>query len=157
MALNKGKAFEQKIKECWYKTMPDSFLLRLPDQQSGYHLSSNVADFIGFKTPKLFLIECKSIETNTINFSYLRQYDKLLEYKDITEVYPGFIIWWVKLDKIAWIPIKTAERLKAEGQKSINVKILDDPDYETLLIPSVKKRTFMDSDLSILMTLTNKN
>ena len=35
MAVN-GKAFEEHFKEGWKKSFPDSFILRLPDQMSGY-------------------------------------------------------------------------------------------------------------------------
>lgn len=82
--------------------MPDSFLLRLPDQVSkfaGY--SSNICDFVGYKYPKLFLIECKSIHGNTLPFTNLTQFDKLVTYKDISGVNPGVVVWWVDHDVIA--------------------------------------------------------
>ena len=49
MAVNRGKQFESKVKEDWERSLPESVLLRLPDQMSGYAgYSSNICDYIGF-------------------------------------------------------------------------------------------------------------
>ena len=154
MAINLGKKFEEKIKECWYKTMPDSFILRLPDQQSGYaHTSSNICDFIGFKSPNCYFIECKSIHGNTLPLANLHQYEKMLPYKDVKNLFIGFLVWWVDLDKVAWVPLNTIIQIKNENKKSVHINMLDDKNYYTVSIPSVKKKVFMESDLSVLETV----
>ena len=119
---------------------------------SGYMGSSNVSDFIGYKKPTLFLIECKAHAGNTFPFSAFRQYEGLLEWKDIPGVQPGVVLWLYDHDIVCWIPIKTFEKLKNEGKKSFNVKMIDDPEYECLVLPSKKRRTFMDTDYSLLVT-----
>ena len=153
MSLNRGKQWEMKVKECWHKTMPNSFILRLPDQQSGYHLSSNVSDYIAFKSPRLFLLECKSVLGNTVPFANLTQYEKMLPYKNVEDIFPGFMVWWVEHGIVAWVPVETVECMKKENKKSVNVKNLKD-DSTITIIPTVKKRILLDCDFSILMRIT---
>ena len=155
MAYNRGKQFELKFRDDWHKTMPASFLLRLADQLSGYKVTSqNPCDYIGFKTPRLFMIECKSIKGNTLPFTNMKQYDRMLPYEKIDEVYPGFIIWWIEHDVVAWVPLDTVTKLKKEGKKSVNVSILEDDNYRTYILSTKKKRVFVECDYSILMSVT---
>lgn len=93
MANNIGKKFESKFAECWRKSFPNTFLYRIPDQQSQYYGSSaNPCDFIAFVKGNLFLIETKSHKGNTVPWNAFRQYDRLLPFKDLKDVYPGVII-----------------------------------------------------------------
>ncbi len=154
MPYNRGKQFELKVKSDWHDTMPDSFLLRLPDQISGYKTTSqNPCDFIGFKSPRLFLIECKSIKGNTLPFTNMKQYDRMLSYTHITDLFAGFLVWWVEHDVVAWIPIETVTKLKKENKKSVNVSILEDNNYVTYTLSYKKKKVFLDCDFSILMNI----
>lgn len=153
MPINRGKQFEAILKQDWHTSFPGSFLFRIPDQVSGYQTTSqNPCDFIGFTNGKLFLIECKSIEGNTINFSLIRQYDRLLKYKNLADVYPGILIWYRDHDKVIWVPITEAEKMKKAGAKSINIKMLDESKYHIINVPSKKKRVFMESDYRILVS-----
>lgn len=78
MPMNKGKKFEEQVREDLGKTFPNSFILRLPDQQSGYYGSSkNICDFILYVNGTLFLLECKSHKGNTFPLSNLTQFGKL--------------------------------------------------------------------------------
>ena len=54
MALNKGKAFEQKFAEDWRKCFPEGSLDRIYDSVSGYKTISNVSDFIGYNYPNIY-------------------------------------------------------------------------------------------------------
>lgn len=154
MAVSRGKQFEEKFKSDWNKTMPDSFLLRIPDQVSKYAgYSSNICDFIGFKSPKLFLIECKSIHGNTFPLTNLRQFDKLVSYKDVKNVFPGVMLWWVDKDVVAWISVQSILEMKKDEKKSINVKMIEEKVYDIVVIPSIKKRVFLDSDYSVMMSI----
>lgn len=154
MPLNRGKQFEAKFKEDWKKSFPGSFLFRIPDQVSGYLTTSqNPCDFLGYTKGRLFLIECKSVEGNTINFSLIRQYERLLDYIGLEGVYPGILVWFRDHDKVIWVPVTEAEKMKKAGAKSINIKMLKDPNYNIIDIPSVKKRVFMDSDYKVLLDL----
>ena len=63
------------------------------------------------------------------------------------------LLWFVQHDKVCYVPIATFEKLKQDGKKSVNVKMLNDDTYRIIVIPSTKKRVFMDSDYTILETL----
>ena len=54
-------------------------------------------------------------------------------------------------DIVLWIPIETFEKLKKDEKKSFNVKMVGDPTYESLVLPSKKLRTFMETDYSALI------
>ena len=146
-----GKKFEERFKLQWQDTVPDSFIYRLNDQMSGYLGSSNVSDFICYKKPDLYLIECKSHGGNTFPFSAFRQYDGLVEYAGIPGVHAGVVLWMYDHDKVIWIPIQTFMELKNEGKKSFNIKLLDSNDYEYVDLPSKKLRTFMNTNYSALV------
>ena len=153
MGYNYGKKFELKFREDWIKSFPDSFIQRLQDNQSGYYgTSSNTCDFITFTNGKLFLIECKSTHGNTLPFSNIRQYDKLLAQRGKPGVSPGILVWWIDKFKIAWVPITSVEKMKNDGKKSINIKMLDEHEYVLFEIPSIKKRVFLDSDYTSILT-----
>ena len=127
MAINRGKQWEKKFQEDWERTMTDSVLIRLPDQVSqfaGY--SSNICDFIGFKTPRLFLIECKTTHKNTFSLTDFRQYDKLIQYKNLSGVHAGVLLWWVTNEVVAWISIESIEKMKQDNKKSINIKMIEE-------------------------------
>ena len=149
---NRGKQFELKFKEDFLK-LPDVSLERLPDQMSGYKGSNNVCDYLCYMFPNLFYIECKTTHENTFPLSGLTQYDELLERKGRKGVRSGVVIWFVKHSKIVYVPIATFEKLKNEGKKSVNIKMIDDANYKLIVVPSTLKRIFMDSDYSILATL----
>ena len=48
MAVNRGKQFEDVFRKDWKQSFPDTFLLRLPDQTSGFYGSRNLCDFIAY-------------------------------------------------------------------------------------------------------------
>lgn len=81
----------------------------------------------------------------------ITQYDKLKTKVGIPGVRSGVILWLVDKDMVMYIPMSTMTELKNNGEKSVGVRHLDD--YNIYLIPSQKKRVFMDSDYSILLNL----
>lgn len=154
MSISKGKQFENKFFHDWQETFLDSFIYRLNDQVSGYKSSSrNICDFICFNKDTLYLIECKSSQDNTWNFSAYSQYEKQLVKVGIPGVRVGVVLWMVKHDTVVYLPTKTIQRMKAENKKSFNIKDLDNDTYRIIKVPSIKKRVFMDSDYSILFNL----
>ena len=58
---------------------------------SGYLGSSNISDFICYKQPDLFLIECKERKGNTFPIDF-RQYDGLTQYADVEGVHAGVML-----------------------------------------------------------------
>jgi len=143
---SKGKKFETQFHEDWLTSFPNSFIYRLPDQQSHYGGggSRNPCDFICYTAGKLFLMECKSHAGNTLSFSNLRQLDLLYKYSNVTDVYCGFVVWMYDHDKVFYIPCTEIIKMKSNGLKSFNVNNYDG--YIVYEIPSIKKRTFLNSD-----------
>ncbi len=154
MADNYGKSFEQKLKNDWLK-LPNSTIDRLYDPVGGFHGISNISDFIGYSYPYIFYIECKTIKGNTFPFSNLKQYEKLLSKLNINGVKAGVVVWFYEKDYVIWCPIEVVREMKSDGEKSLNCKKIVDKlykkDYDITIIPSIKKRVFMDSDYSVLL------
>lgn len=149
---NYGKQFETKFKQDWSKSFPDTFLLRLNDQVTGYKFTSvNICDFIAYTGSKLYLLECKSHSGASLPFDAISQYDKLRKYVGMQGVRAGVVLWLYEKDKCLYIPIKTITHLKKNNQKSVGIRNLGEEDI--IEIPSVKKRVFMDSDYSFLRDL----
>ena len=151
MATNRGKKFEDRFKEDWARTMPNSSIDRIYDVVSGKKTISNVSDFIGYKKPNIFYLECKSTHENTFNFVKLTQYDKLKKKVGIPGVRAGVVIWFIEHDRVVYVPISTITKMKEDGLKSVNIRFLAQSGYKYYEIPSVKLRVFMESDYSCLV------
>lgn len=142
-----GKKFEQQFKKDWLNSFPNTFLFRLPDQQSGYKTTSkNPCDFICYTGKNLYLIECKAHAGNTIPFVNLRQHDLLKSYEHCAIT--GYVCWFYDNDEVFFITTQIISQMMNEGKKSINRK--DSITYNFIKIPSIKKRTFMTSNYNIL-------
>lgn len=59
-------------------------------------------------------------------------------------MYAGVIIWFVEHDEVVYVPIQTVLEMVEAGKKSINIKEIDY--YHIVRLPSVKKRTFLETD-----------
>ena len=155
MAQNKGKAWEEKFKQDWKKTFPGTFIFRLKDQMTGYkETSGNPCDFLCYPGKnKLFMVECKEHKGASIPFTAIPQYNRLLEYKDCKNTFPGVMLWLSEKDKVMWISITEMEKMIKDGKKSIGIKMLTDKSYNIIEIPSEKKRIYLDSDYTVLMNL----
>ena len=150
MAANYGKEFEQQFKTDFLK-LEGSTIDRLYDTMNGYKSISQVSDFIGYVYPNIFYIECKSHRGASIPMGNITQYDKLKKKIGIPGVRAGVILWLIDKDLVMYIPMSTVKLLKESGEKSIGVRHLGD--YNIKVIPSIKKRVFMDSDYSVLLNL----
>lgn len=150
MAINKGKAFEEKFYQDWKKSFPNGTINRIYDTMNGYKSISNVSDYIGYSYPNIMYLECKSHKGNTWNFNYFTQYEKLLEKIGIKGVIAGVILWMIDLDKVVFLPIEEVKKMKDNNCKSFNIKMLNEKVYNIIEIPSVKKRVYMDSDYSVI-------
>ena len=152
MATSKGKAFEQKLKEDFSK-IPNSFIYRIPDQVTGYRVTSrNPADFFAFAEGKLLLLEAKSITGNTFPLGNFTQLERLQEYRNIPGIRRGVVIWFIDHGKVIYVPSESMQKMKDDGKKSVNIRTLSSDGYDYVEIPSVRKRVFLDSDYSILLT-----
>ena len=156
MAINRGKQFEEKFKRDWLLTVPNSLCYRLYDVTNGYKSIVNACDFICYKQPFIYLIDCKSTQGNILPFNDIRQFEQMCKYYPIEGVKIGVMWWSIKNDKVVWIPISTLIQLKKDDKKSFNIKMLADNTYYALNIPSYKKRVFLDSDYSYLINNSAK-
>lgn len=155
MAINYGKKFEQKLKQDWLK-VPNSDITRLYDTTNGFKSISNVSDFIAYIFPFMYYIEAKSTQGNTFPLSRLTQADKLIEKKDRLGVNPGAMIWFRDHNRVCFLPIEEYIRLIDSDYKSVNIKMLDDNSFNVYEIPGELKRTFIDSDYSIMKDIAQK-
>lgn len=152
MAKNYGKEFEQKFKEDFLK-IENSTLDRLYDTMNGYKSISQVSDFIGFVKPNIFYLECKSHRGASIPMDNITQYDKLKKKVGIPGVRTGVVLWLIDKDTVMYVPMSTLKQLKDDGEKSVGIRHIGK--YNIKLVPSVKKRVFMDSDYSVLLNLSD--
>ena len=65
----------------------------------------------------------------------------------------GVILWMIDHKKVLYIPVSTFKKLKDDGKKSFNISMVGDADYFSLEIPGIVKRTFIDSDYTVLSIL----
>lgn len=155
MATTLGKQFEEKVKEDWKKISKDAIIDRNYDITSGYAHISGISDFTAYLYPNIYYLEVKTIKGNTFPISNLTQLNKLKEKIGIKGVRAGVIIWFYEHEsKIVYVPAQTFVKLKEDNKKSFNIKMLEDTLYKAILIPSIKKRVFYDSDYSVLLNLS---
>lgn len=143
---SRGKKFEDIIKKA-IQQVPNTACIRLYDTTNGFIGVNNPADFIGYHYPNMYCLECKSIEGNTLNFkSDIRpnQWEGLLELSKCKHLVAGFLVWFVDHDLTVFVSIEEMQKLKDDGQKSLNVNKLP----KHFVIDSTKKRTFFEYDFT---------
>lgn len=160
MSVNRGKKFEQVIRDAFRK-VPNTFVMRLQDQVSRFKgTSANICDFVVYKYPTVYFIECKSIHGNTFSIHSEPNKDKngklhgfygnitdtqwegLLEASKCPGAIAGIICWWVDHDVTRFLPIQQLELVRVKGNKSVR--------YDTDLgtpIEGKKKKIFFDYNM----------
>lgn len=140
MAKNKGKGFEDAIRDAFEKYPLDVSIDRIPDQVTKFKGSTNICDFVVFSSPYQYYIECKSVHGNTLSihsepkmgkdgklhgfYGNIRdnQWEGLLRKSEIEGVIAGVMCWWIDYDQTWFIPIQVLEDAREYGEKSINIK-----------------------------------
>lgn len=159
MSVNRGKQFEEVVKESFLK-LSDVSIDRLHDQTNGFLGSKNICDFIVYRKPYEYYIECKSVHGNTLPFTNItdRQWNGLLEKSQINGVFAGILCWWVDKDTTRFIPIQMLNFLREFCKmKSYRYDVVDIEDieldymYKSILIQGKKKRVFFDYDMEELL------
>jgi penicillin-binding protein-related factor A (putative recombinase) len=148
---NLGKKFEDVIKESFLKC-PDVSIDRLRDAPKKMKNVDNPSDFIVYKYPHEIYVECKSHKGNTLPFSCIReeQITGMLEKSKIKGVLAGVIVWFIDHDLTVWIPINEVVFWRDIGNKSINIKNIQDKNTERIrhiVIQGKKKRIYFDYDM----------
>lgn len=148
-----GKKWEVEFKQDWKASLPNSFIYRLPDQMTGYKQTSmNPCDFVCFADKKLFMVECKEHKGISIPFSAMAQADRLIQYMELPDVYPGLLVWFSdpEVQKVIWVGAHTIKKMLDDGQKSIRLKMLEDPNnpYNIKVLEGTVKKKFVKIDYS---------
>lgn len=148
MSINRGKQFEAVIKEA-FERVPGVSIDRLHDQTTGYVGSSNICDFIVYKEPYEYYIECKSVHGNRLPLSNITdiQWNGLLEKSKIEGVTAGIICWWVDKDITRFIPINTLVVMREHDYKSYKFDVDVYQGESSYIIKGKKKRVFFDYDM----------
>lgn len=123
MSKNRGKDFESKVSEA-IKSL-GICIERLYDVTSGHLGIHTPSDFIAYKYPSMYYLECKSITGNTLRIADIRQFDDLLVRSKYDGVFAGLLIWYIDCKETFWVDIRYINKIKNEGLKSLNRKNLE--------------------------------
>lgn len=145
MAVNRGKQFEEAVKQSFLK-IDDTAVIRLQDPAMGYRGVSNICDYIVYHRPFMYLIECKSVHGNLLSFNNItrNQWEGLLKMSEIEGVVAGILCWWVDHDVTKFIPIEELQRVKTRSMKSIRY---DNKDLVDVEIKGYKRRVLYSYDM----------
>lgn len=151
MSVNRGKQFEQQIREGFEKVLGCT-IDRLPDQTNGFAGGSNICDFIAYFYPNILYLECKSCYGNTLNFHNITdtQWNGLFEKSKIRGAIAGVVIWFIDHNVTYYVPITVLHDLKAGGYKSFHCNLDKTPEdlrRMVITIPGTKKRILFDYDM----------
>ena len=169
MAVNRGKQFEEVVRQA-FEAVEGVSVDRLHDQTTGYIGSSNICDFIVYKKPYEYYIECKSVHGNTLSIHSVpkpnkhgvlhglygsitdTQWEGLLAKTKIKGVVAGILCWWVDTDVTKFLPIQELAEMRSWGMKSVHYNMM--AGYK---VEGQKKRVFYDYDmLKLLKRLESK-
>ena len=150
MSRDYGKKFETIFKAD-FERIENATIDRLYDPGFGMRGIKNICDFIGYKYPFIVYAECKSKKGNTFPLQNLSQYNKLIAKKNVKGAKVGVVLWFIDHDIVLWIPITTFEKLFADNKKSFNVKMVQEKEYPCIIIPTIKSRTFLHGDYSVIL------
>ena len=141
---NLGKKGETKLKE--WLTHPEEgfFCYRLKDQMSGFFASANMCDFLIYKYPHFYPIECKSTWADRFDFSMLSetQHDELLAAGKVDGIVSYVLVLFASYKRAFLINIQDIEALEKQRIKSLNIKKVAKwkiPYIEIRTIPSRKE------------------
>ena len=154
MAVNRGKSFEDKVKEACEK-VSDTYILRLYDVQGGYVGVANPCDYIVFRHGIMYMFECKALHGNLLSIHSRdpkrkygnisnTQWDEMLKASKCG-VMSGVVVWWVDHDVTKFIPIRELQILRDIGKHNSIRYDLDIPN--SITIEGEKKRVFFEYNM----------
>ena len=173
MAQNRGKQFESIIRE-QFEALPGVSIDRLQDQMSGFRGSQNICDFILYRKPFQYYVECKSVHGNTLSIHSVPKPDKygklhgfygnitdtqwegMLKKTQIPGVFAGVLCWWVDKDVTKFIPIQSLQEMYQDGAKSFKYDITSVNGASVITLKGQKKRVFFDYDLTDFLDNLNR-
>ena len=172
MAENVGKKFERVVREA-FERVPTASVDRLYDQTNGFKGGSNICDFIVYRKPYEYYIECKSVRGNTLSIHGTdpehrygnitnKQWESLLKKSRIPGVVAGILCWWIDKDVTLFIPIELLTFLReVKGFKSIRydiggVMVTWNGTRKPIHIRGRKKRVFFEYDMKQFFAEVNE-
>lgn len=149
MSVNRGKDFENVIRAAFEKVDGVS-IDRLHDNTAGFKGVAGICDFIVYKKPYQYYIECKSVHGNTFPLSNITagQWQGLLEKSKIEGVHAGILCWWVDKDVTAWLSIRFLNWWKSNAHKSVRYDNQFIGYFDSFFIIGKKKRVFFEYDMN---------
>ena len=153
-ANNRGKDFEELIRKGFEK-LPNTTIERMPDPTMGYLGVRNKCDFLAYHFPYVYYLECKTVHSHRlpINNITFNQRTGMLDVSEVRGVIAGVICWFIPEEKTIFMPIQVIERYRLAGEKSINIRKMNDPDFIELM--GKKKRVFYDYDFAEFIVTCN--
>ena len=124
---NPGKPAEDQLRKWLDKPEAGYSFDRIPDQMTGKKGSTNICDFVLFKSPYQYYIESKSTWEDRFNFSMLTddQYKGLLKKSQIQNVFGVVVVLFASYQRAFIIDIREIDSLVQSGKKSLNIKKID--------------------------------
>lgn len=149
--INRGKQFENQIRE-GFNAIQDVDVERLKDPMSRYKGDANICDFIVYKYPYEYRIECKSVYGDRLPYSNISktQWEGLFSSTKLYGVCAGVICWFIDHDITVFIPIKELQRLKDEypKKKSFSIKDCSRDDINLYILNGKKRKILFDYDMT---------
>lgn len=154
--VNRGKDFEGQVHDGFAKIEGVS-IDRLPDPMAGYAGVRNICDFLVYKYPTQYYIECKSCYGNTLSIHSNdpkkkygaitnNQWEGLLEKSKIPGVRAGIMVWFIDHDLTFWYDIRLLQECKDYGMKSISWANSHGHNNLCQVIAGQKRRVLFDYD-----------
>ena len=152
---NSGKAFEKIIRE-QFDSIHNVSVDRINDNV-GYAGAYGIADFIVYRKPYKYYIECKSTKGTSFPFSNINEnaLRDLVMASILNGVDSYFIIWFIDLNRTIAINARELyDQMYVHNRKSIGVKSFQY--FEFIDIAGTKKRKYFNYDLVTLLDVFDR-
>lgn len=120
--LNDGKPFEDRVKGN-FVTYGVCYQ-RLHDQMSGRLGSKNPCDFIAYRIPNEYYIECKSCSADRFDMlHYITEYQwtELIKKDRFPGVRAGYLVWMSSYQRLFWVSAFAADIYYRSGEKHLDI------------------------------------
>ena len=145
-----GKKFETDFKKSFDGT--DIFVYRIKTRVTQYKGDSEIADFLVYKLPILYVLELKSTKEKRLPFDMIRanQILGLLEASKIYGIEAGVLVQFRDPYSHWYVPISVIHDYAMSGAKSISIK--DMPNINGVIeVPFTQKRVSVKLDVEVLL------
>ena len=154
MGHNRGKEFESEIKS-QLLNLKDVDVQRLYDTTNGFVGVKQPSDYILYKYPYQYYLECKSTNSHTLNRNNITQLEALNEKSKIFGVVACVIIWFIEDEVTVLVPVETLiNHFYNRNKKSVSVKEILNGDLinsgKFFEIKGNKRRVFFDYDFNLM-------